>query len=149
MRTITKYLPLIPPTVYGGGKDSPSKSQTRVIRVIRLTFTDRPDASTANLRAAAYEALMEMVKNSPKDCYVTVQKTVMIVLERLQQVLRMESSVQSHSDRAQYNDLQSQLCATLQVSHTALMNLLLLLTGVHYTLQMVIFNVISSFFRVC
>ena len=79
-----------------------------------LETTDRPDAATANLRSAAYEALMEMVKNSPKDCYITVQKTVMIIMERLQQVLQMESRIQSQSDRVQYNDLQSLLCATLQ-----------------------------------
>ena len=58
---------------------------------------------------------MEMVKNSPKDCYVTVQKTTMVILERLQHVLQMESHIQTNSDRAQYNDLQSHLCATLQV----------------------------------
>ncbi len=79
-----------------------------------LETTDRPDAATANLRSAAYEALMEMVKNSPRDCYATVQRTIVVVLERLQQVLQMEGRVQSQSDRLQYNDLQSQLCATLQ-----------------------------------
>merc|ERR1719242_2341938 len=79
-----------------------------------LETTDRPDAATANLRSAAYEALMEMIKNSPKDCYSTVQKTIMVVLERLQQVLQMESRIQSMTERAQYNDLQSLLCATLQ-----------------------------------
>ncbi|KDR09654.1 hypothetical protein L798_00780 [Zootermopsis nevadensis] len=80
-----------------------------------LETTDRPDGAQANLRSAAYEALMEMVKNSPRDCYVTVQKTTMVILERLQQVLQMETHIQSHSDRAQYNDLQSLLCATLQI----------------------------------
>ncbi|PSN48037.1 Importin subunit beta-1 [Blattella germanica] len=79
-----------------------------------LETTDRPDGAQANLRSAAYEALMEMVKNSPRDCYVTVQRTTMVILERLQQVLQMETHIQSHSDRAQYNDLQSLLCATLQ-----------------------------------
>lgn len=79
-----------------------------------LETTDRPDAATANLRSAAYEALMEMVKNSPKDCYVTVQKTIMVILERLEQVLQMEARIQSQSERVQYNDLQSLLCATLQ-----------------------------------
>ena len=58
---------------------------------------------------------MEMIKNSPKDCYVTVQKTIMVILERLQQVLQMEPRIVSQSDRVQYNDLQSLLCATLQV----------------------------------
>lgn len=79
-----------------------------------LETTDRQDAATANLRPAAYEALMEMIKNSPKDCYTTVQKTIMVVMERLQQVLQMESRIQSQTERAQYNDLQSLLCATLQ-----------------------------------
>ncbi len=79
-----------------------------------LETTDRADASAANLRSAAYEAIMELVKNSPKDCYPTVQRTIVIVLERLQQVLQMEGRVQSQNDRVQYNDLQSLLCATLQ-----------------------------------
>ncbi|XP_018329398.1 importin subunit beta-1 isoform X1 [Agrilus planipennis] len=79
-----------------------------------LETTERPDGAQANLRPAAYEALMEMVKNSPRDCYVTVQKTTMVILERLQQVLQMESHIASHSDRSQYNDLQSLLCGTLQ-----------------------------------
>lgn len=79
-----------------------------------LATTDRADAGTANLRSAAYEALMEMIKNSPQDCYVIVQRTTMIILERLQHVLALETHIQNVSDRAQYNDLQSLLCATLQ-----------------------------------
>ncbi|KAL3283319.1 hypothetical protein HHI36_006467 [Cryptolaemus montrouzieri] len=79
-----------------------------------LETTDRPDGGQANLRPAAYEALMEMVKNSPKDCYVTVRTTTVVILERLQQVLQMETHITSHSDRSQFNDLQSLLCGTLQ-----------------------------------
>lgn len=79
-----------------------------------LETTDRQDAAQHNLRSAAYEALMEMVKNSPTDCYVTVQKTTVVILERLQQVLQMENHISSQSDRSQFNDLQSLLCATLQ-----------------------------------
>ena len=79
-----------------------------------LETTDRGDAASANLRSAAYEALMEMLKNSPKDCYGTVQKTLLTILTRLQQVQLMESRVQSQSDRVQFNDLQSLLLATLQ-----------------------------------
>ena len=78
-----------------------------------LETTMRDDAGTANLRSSAYEAVMEMVKNSPKDCYQTVQKTTMVILSRLQQVLQLESQIPSQ-DRAQYNDLASLLCATLQ-----------------------------------
>lgn len=79
-----------------------------------LEATDRTDGAQNNLRSAAYEALMEMVKNSPKDCYVTVQRTTMVILERLNQVLSMELHIQTNSDRAQCNDLQGLLCATLQ-----------------------------------
>lgn len=79
-----------------------------------LETTDRADGSQANLRSAAYEALMEMVKNSPKDCYATVQRTTMIILEKLNHVLQMESHITNMNDRAQINDLQSLLCATLQ-----------------------------------
>ena len=79
-----------------------------------LWTTDREDAGASNLRAAAYEALMETVKNSPKDCYEVVQSTTLIILQRLQQVLQMEGHIQNQSDRLQFNDLQSLLCATLQ-----------------------------------
>jgi len=79
-----------------------------------LNTTDRADGNTSNLRNAAYEALMDLLKNSPQDCYQTVQKTTLTILERLQLVLQMESQVQSASDRMQVNDIQSLLCATLQ-----------------------------------
>lgn len=47
----------------------------------------------SNLRSAAYEALMELIKNSPRDCYETVKNTTVIILERLQAILQMEVSV--------------------------------------------------------
>lgn len=79
-----------------------------------LEVTERSDGNIANLRSAAYEALMELLKNSPKDCYSCVVNTTMIILNRLQQVLQLETHIQNTSDRAQYNDLASLLCATLQ-----------------------------------
>lgn len=79
-----------------------------------LATTDRVDGNQHNLRSAAYEALMEMIKNSPKDCYATVQQTTLIILEKLNRVLQYENHVTAISDRAQLNDLQSLLCATLQ-----------------------------------
>lgn len=57
---------------------------------------------------------MEMIKSSPKDCYATVQRTMIIFLERLNTVLQM--SIQNKQNKAQYNDLESLLCASLQVS---------------------------------
>lgn len=57
-----------------------------------MCVSDRPDGHQNNLRSAAYEALMEIVKNSAKDCYPAVQKTTLVIMERLQQVLQMEVS---------------------------------------------------------
>lgn len=79
-----------------------------------LETTDRHDSTQANLRGAAYEALMDMIKNSPNDCYMVVQKTTLVILERLNHVLQMENQMTAHNDRHQFNDLQSLLCATLQ-----------------------------------
>lgn len=58
--------------------------------VLMMRFLRRPDGHQNNLRSAAYEALMEIVKNSAKDCYPAVQKTTLVIMERLQQVLQME-----------------------------------------------------------
>lgn len=79
-----------------------------------LETTERPDGNQANLRSAAYEAIMELIKNSPKDCYISVQEVTKIILTRLEQIPLLENSIQSSNDREQYNDLQSLLCATLQ-----------------------------------
>jgi len=79
-----------------------------------LATTERQDGSQNNLRSAAYEALMEMIKNSPKDCYTTVQKTTIVILGRLESVIQLEGNIQNSNDRRQVFDLQSLLCATLQ-----------------------------------
>lgn len=38
---------------------------------------------------------MEIVKNSAKDCYPAVQKTTLVIMERLQQVLQMEVRIRA------------------------------------------------------
>jgi len=57
---------------------------------------------------------MELIKNSPEDCYPIVQATTMLVLSKLDSLLGVEDALVSASDRSQLRDLQSQLCATLQ-----------------------------------
>ncbi|CAF0903368.1 unnamed protein product [Adineta steineri] len=79
-----------------------------------IETTDRPDGNQSNLRNAAYEALMEMIRYSPKDCYVTVQKTTLTIVDRLNRVISIESHATNSNDRVQISDLQSLLCATLQ-----------------------------------
>ncbi len=52
----------------------------------------RPDASSANLRSSAYEALMDMIKYSAKDSYPVVQQYTSIVIGKIKQVLLMDVS---------------------------------------------------------
>jgi hypothetical protein len=67
------------------------------------------------LRTAAYEALMELVKNSAKDCYGTVQQTTLVILSRLLATIGIESGASSLGDKQHVQDVQSLLCAGLQV----------------------------------
>ncbi|VDL92291.1 unnamed protein product [Schistocephalus solidus] len=79
-----------------------------------LATSSRPDGAQHNLRNAAYSALMALMRSAAKDCYDEVRRVTVIVLDRLKSVLDLESQVISSQDRAQFNDLQSLLCATLQ-----------------------------------
>lgn len=55
-----------------------------------LNTTDRTDGHMNNLRGSAYEAIMEMIKNSPSDCYETVLKTTNVVMDRINRLIQME-----------------------------------------------------------
>lgn len=90
-----------------------SKFFDYIVRTL-LETTDRHDGNQSNLRAAAYEALMEMIKNSPNDCYKSVQSTTMVILQRFDQILQVDISVHTQTDRQKIQDVQSSLCATLQ-----------------------------------
>ena len=81
--------------------------------LIKILF--RNDANVSNLRIAAYETLMELIKNSPKDCYPVVQSTTMIVLSKLENLLGVEDALVTAQDRAQLRDLQSQV--SLEIVH--------------------------------
>ena len=74
-----------------------------------IACTDRPDSVMNNLRSSAYEALMEMIKNSPQDNYPIVRQTTMIILERLNRLLS-----ENHAGDQNIMDLQSLLCSALQ-----------------------------------
>ncbi|PIO62384.1 Importin-beta protein, partial [Teladorsagia circumcincta] len=64
-----------------------------------IKTTDRTDGNQSNLRLAAFETLMELIKNSPKDCYPVVQSTTVLMLKKLEQLLNMEATTTSNSDK--------------------------------------------------
>ncbi len=59
-----------------------------------IATAERHDAGQSNLRSSAYEAVMELIKNSPKDCYETVKATLMAVLDRMSRILQLEVSLE-------------------------------------------------------
>ncbi|KRZ09548.1 Importin subunit beta-1 [Trichinella zimbabwensis] len=78
-----------------------------------LQTADRTDAYQSNLRIAAYESLMSLIKDSPKDCYTVVQNTLLVVLKRLNDLLQMEPNLQNANERSQFYDIEGLLCAML------------------------------------
>ena len=52
-----------------------------------LETTNRADGNEHNLRSAAYEAIMEMIKCSPDDCYQCVIDTTEEIMKRIHQLL--------------------------------------------------------------
>lgn len=116
-----------------------SSFETIVTKIFNAT--ERGDSAQSNLRTSAYEALMDLIKFSAKDCYVVVQRTTVHILEKLQKIVELDDAQLQGSDRQQIADLESLLCATLQslirkmseadviqVSDTVMQTLLLMLS---------------------
>lgn len=86
-------------------EEPPAYSLSTSFELMVLKFLetmDRPNGHQNNLRSAVYEALMEIVKKSAKDCYSEVQKTTLVIKERLQQVLE----IVSHPEHIRQNSVQ-------------------------------------------
>jgi importin subunit beta-1 len=105
----------------GGAVDEKGTPQTFILSSVfqnmvseLIKTSERTDSEANNLRIAAYEALMELIKNSPTDCYPVVQHTTIIILNKLESLLSIEDALVSSNERSQLRNLQSQLCATLQ-----------------------------------
>ncbi|CAG0913133.1 unnamed protein product [Notodromas monacha] len=80
-----------------------------------LWTTERADGAQSNLRGSAYEAIMDLASHSAKDCHVAVQETMLVILDRLRQVLSLGGQVDTQPDHQQVVDVQANLCAALQV----------------------------------
>jgi importin subunit beta-1 len=44
---------------------------------------------------------MELVKNSPRDCYAVVKDTTVVVLKKMEGLMNVEATLSSATDRAQ------------------------------------------------
>ncbi|XP_057303593.1 importin subunit beta-1-like [Hydractinia symbiolongicarpus] len=92
-----------------------SKKFEAIVNKIIITG-DRSDAHLNNLRSSAYEAVMELVKNSPKDVYPVIGMLIMSILAKMDAITKMEKSGGQVGDHSQHNDFKSLLCAALQAT---------------------------------
>ncbi|CAO3686062.1 unnamed protein product [Rhizopus stolonifer] len=77
-----------------------------------LQFTDRAD-NESNCRTSAYEAISSLAVYSANDCVNTVQRIVLVVLDRLEATMAMYSQLLDADDRANCSELQSNLLGVL------------------------------------
>lgn len=57
-----------------------------------LQTADRPDSNLANLRPSAYDALSELIKSAPSDCFPVLIEVATELLHRLQVLLQQAAS---------------------------------------------------------
>jgi len=78
-------------------------------RLIGLTDINNPlVGSVASLRQVAFQALMELTTHCPQECYHLLEKTILVVLDRLQRL-----SLCSGENSSVVNITKSFLCSTL------------------------------------
>lgn len=83
--------------------------------LVTLMFNtvERPDAAQHNLRLAGYEALMELFRCSPSDCYPVVKSSTLRVLQSLQASLAVQA--RDSEVLRQVGEAQALLCGLLGV----------------------------------
>ncbi|KAG7087450.1 hypothetical protein E1B28_013416 [Marasmius oreades] len=67
----------------------------------------------ANYRTAAYEAITSWLTHAMQDTIPVVQNTVVTILQRMEQLLTMQSQVIGADDHNNWNELQSNFCSVI------------------------------------
>lgn len=78
-----------------------------------LLRTTETATNEGNYRTAAYEAITMYVQHSTPETVAVVQNTAVTILQRMEQLLAMQSQILGVDDRNNWNDLQSNFCSVL------------------------------------
>ncbi|KAG6857029.1 hypothetical protein H0H87_010702 [Tephrocybe sp. NHM501043] len=70
-------------------------------------------SNEANFRTSAYEAITSYLSHATPDAIVVVQNTLLTVLDRMEQLLNMQSQILGIDDRNNWNELQSNFCSVV------------------------------------
>lgn len=79
-----------------------------------LRAAERSDGGESNLRTSLYVALSSLLLKCPADCLPVVQKTSLVIVERLEASIAMESQLLSADEKVQHSELQASLCGVTQ-----------------------------------
>ncbi|KAF8513401.1 armadillo-type protein [Gautieria morchelliformis] len=74
--------------------------------------TEKPN-NESNFRTSAYEALASYVSHSAQSSLPIVSNVIITILNRMEQLLGMQSELLGPDDRINWNDLQSNFCSVL------------------------------------
>ncbi|KAL1914260.1 uncharacterized protein VTP21DRAFT_9074 [Calcarisporiella thermophila] len=77
-----------------------------------LTTTEKPDNEPRS-RTSAYEAVSTLTQNAAKDCYPTISKLGVTMLERLEASIGMQNQLVSGDDKKAHSELQSNQLSVL------------------------------------
>ncbi|GJE92935.1 ARM repeat-containing protein [Phanerochaete sordida] len=78
-----------------------------------LLRTTETASNEGNYRTAAYEAITSYIQHATRETVSIVQSTALTILQRMEQLLAMQSQILGVDDRNNWNDLQSNFCSVL------------------------------------
>ncbi|KXS20860.1 importin subunit beta-1 [Gonapodya prolifera JEL478] len=77
-----------------------------------LNVTAQPH-SEVNFRATAHEAMSSLVSHCAKDCYPSVERLMLAILDRLDASVAMQTQLVNQDDRNVHYETQANLCSVL------------------------------------
>ncbi|CAG8486946.1 7548_t:CDS:10 [Ambispora gerdemannii] len=77
-----------------------------------LTTTERT-GNESNARTSAYECISSLVTGAALDCFGTIQKLTVTIIERLELSITQHNQILGQDERTAHSELQSNLCSVL------------------------------------
>ncbi|EIM24156.1 ARM repeat-containing protein [Wallemia mellicola] len=96
----------------GKTQSSPLSPYYEGILSTLMQVSDRP-TNDNNSRTSSYEAISTFITQSPEDSLQTISQVTVALLERMEQLLSMQNQLLGTDDRANWNELQSNLCSAI------------------------------------
>ena len=83
--------------------------------VMSLMSAAEKNAAESNVRSVIYEGVSSLVSTCAKDCFPTVEKLTLAVVERLEHTSRMQDQIVGADEKRVMLEIQANLCSVLTV----------------------------------